>query len=92
MAFRLLRRGAATGVALLASSVWVAGAGAQDAPITGQTGVGPAKSVDLRTAPTLQNPPMSPINFNRPTPRWAAERMRRLPPDTTGGGRAPGGR
>jgi hypothetical protein len=81
LARRPLRTGTAAGIALLTASVLAAGAGAQNAVSSGA-----AKSVDLRTAPALQTPPMPPIFFDRPTPRWAAERMRRLPPDKARGG------
>jgi hypothetical protein len=82
MALRLFRAGAA-GVALMAASV--AGAG-------GQTSVssGPARSIDLRTAPVLPSPPVPAIDFDRPTPkighravrRRGASQTKRLPPDT----------
>jgi hypothetical protein len=61
MALRLFRAGVA-GVALMAASV--AGAGTQTSVSSG-----PARSVDLRTAPVLPNPPMPAIYFDRPTPR-----------------------
>jgi hypothetical protein len=88
MVFRL----AGTGIALLTASVLLAGAGAQ----TSLSGVsGPAKSVDLRTAPVLQSPPMPPIDFNRPVPpadhRDAQQRgtaqTQETPPDRPNGGR-----
>jgi hypothetical protein len=89
MALRLFRAGAA-GLALMAASM--AGVGAQTS-----VNSGPARSVDLRTAPVLQTPPMPAIDFDRPTPRCGmrcgmtahraaqrrgASQTKRLPPET----------
>ncbi len=60
MALRLFRAGAA-GVALMAASV----AGAGETSVSS----GPARPVDLGTAPVLPTPPVPPIDFDRPTPR-----------------------
>jgi hypothetical protein len=83
MALRLFRAGAA-GVALMAA----AGAGAQTFVSSG-----PARPVDLRTAPVLPRPPVPPIDFDRPTPgsgmtapraaqQRGASQTKSLPPDT----------
>ena len=60
---------AAGGAALLAAlTALPPGARAQNAPITGQTSVGPATTVDLATAPVLPSVPMpAGFTFNRPT-------------------------
>jgi hypothetical protein len=60
----------AGGAALLAAALTALapGAGAQDAPITGQTNAGEATTVDLATAPALPTvPPPAGLNINRPT-------------------------
>jgi hypothetical protein len=81
----------AAGVLLLAAPAMMSVANAQNSVV-----VGAARSVDLRTAPTLQTPPMPPIFFNRPTMpiadyRAAQQRgtaqMPEPPPEKTGGGR-----
>jgi hypothetical protein len=87
MTCRHLGRVAIPGVALLAAAMLVPVANAQNSVSTGA-----ARSVDLRTAPVLPTPPMPPIFFDRPTPQWAADRMRRMPPDKTGGEGAPAAR
>jgi hypothetical protein len=88
MAFRLV----GMSIALLTASALLAGASAQ----TSLSGVsGPAKSVDLRTAPVLQSPPMPPIDFNRRAPpaddrdtqQRGTARTQETPPDKTSGGR-----
>ena len=52
---------------------------------------GPASVIDLNTAPILQNPPIPPVDFDRPTPRSpkSHRRVRRHRPVSDMGGFGP---